>query len=147
MANHARLASDTAIAACNAIVDLFDAGTGAGKLVIYTGDEPAYADTALTTQTEVATCTMDDPAYAAAAADGANHWADAELTSTATDSSATGNASAVTFFRGVDSDDNVIFQGTIGTSGCDINLNYTTISALSKVDITSLEVRVPYNQA
>jgi hypothetical protein len=141
------LASDTAIAACNAIVDLFDAGSGAGKLVIYTGTEPAYADTTITDQEEVATCTMGDPAYAAAAADGTNHWADAELAATATDASATGNASAVTFFRGVDSDDNVVLQGTIGTSEADLNLNYTTIGASSTVDITSLEVRVPYNQS
>lgn len=147
MANHARLAEDTAIAACNAIVDLLDAGSGAAKIVIYTGTEPAYADTAITDQTEVATCTCGDPAYAAAAADGTNHWADAELAATATDASATGNASAVTFFRAVDSDDNVVFQGTIGATECDINLNSSIIAATAKVDITSLEARVAYNAA
>ncbi len=149
MANACRLASDTAIAACNAIVDLIDGGDAAGTINLYTAGSgvPAYADTAITDQALVATCTCSDPAYAAAAADGTNHWADAELTGTATDTSATGNASAVAFFRIHDSDDAVILQGTIGTSGCDLNLNSTTIAATAVVDITSLEVRVPYNQA
>lgn len=144
MANHCRLASAAAIAACNAIVDLIDAGAAAGNIIIYTGTEPAYANDAA--GTEVATCAFADPAYAAAAADGTNHWADANLTSTATDASATGNASAVTYFRSVDSDGNVVFQGTVGTSGADLNLNSTTIAASASVDITTLEVRVPYNQ-
>jgi len=145
MANHCRLASAAAIAACNAIVDSIDAGAGAGSIIIYTGAEPAYANDAA--GTEVATCTCADPAYAAAAADGANYWADAELASSASDSSATGNASAVTYFRIADSDSNVVLQGTIGTSAADLNLNSTTIGAGASVTISSLEVRVPYNQA
>jgi len=147
MANHCRLASGAAQAACNAIVDLIDAGTGAGTFVIYTGAEPDYANDAA--GTEVATCTFGDPAYAAAVADGTNHWADANFTggTAITDSSATGNASAVTYFRLLDSDSGVVLQGTVGTSGADLNLNSTTIGAGASVSITALEVRVPYNQA
>lgn len=145
MANHARISSAAAIAALNAIVDLIDAGSGAGNLIIYTGTEPAYANDAA--GTEVATCAFADPAYAAAAADAVNHWADAEIAATATDASATGNASAVTYFRAVDSDNNVVLQGTVGTTGCDLNLNSTTIAATAKVDVTSLEARLSYNAA
>lgn len=145
MANHYRQASATAIAQCNAIVDLLDAGSGAGSFIVYTGTEPAYADDAAAT--EVATCTLDDPAYGDAAADAVNHWADANLTSTATDSSATGNANAVTHFRAVDSDSTVVWQGTAGTSGTDLVLNSAVIGAGAQVDITQMEVQVPYNGA
>lgn len=147
MANHCRLATLTAQAACNAIVDLIDGGAGAGTLIIYTGTEPDYADDT-GSLTEVATLTFADPAYAAAAADAVNHWADANLAGgTISDSSATGNASAVTIFRLKDSNAATVLQGTVGTSGADLNLNSVTIGAGAQVDVTALEVRVPYNQA
>ena len=145
MANACRISSAAAIAACNAVVDLVDGGAGAGSLIIYTGAVPNYANDAA--GTEVATCTCADPAYGNAAADAGNHWAEADLASSAVDSSATGNASAVTYFRVADSDAAVVLQGTIGTSGADLNLNSVTIGAGATVTITALQVRVPYNQA
>lgn len=144
MANHCRIASASAQAALNAIVDRCDSG-GAGTLVIYTGAEPDYADDAA--GTEVATCALAATAYGAAAADGTNHWADADLASTATDASATGNASPVTYFRLISGGAAVVLQGTVGTSGADLNLNTTTIGAGAEVSVTSLEVRLPYRQA
>jgi len=131
---------------CNALVDLIDGGAAAGKLIMYTGTEPDYADDA-GSLTEVATLTFADPAYGGAAADGVNYWAEADLSSTISDSSATGNASAVTCFRIKDSNSATVLQGTLGTSGADINLNSTTIGAGAQVDVTALQVRVPYNQA
>lgn len=145
MANHCRLSSLVAISMCNAVVDLIDTGGGAGNIVIYTGAEPAYANDAA--GTEVATCALNATAYAAAAADAVNHWADANLTASAVDASATGNVAAVTYFRVLKNDASVVFQGTVGTSGADLNLNSTTIGAGAEVTITALEVRVPYNQA
>ena len=144
MANHCRLASASAIAAVNAVVDLCDAG-GAGSLVIYTGAEPAYANDAA--GTEVATCALSATGFGGASADGVNFWAEANLTATATDASATGNASAVTYFRLLSGGAAVVLQGTISTVGADLNLNSTTIGAGAQVDITVLEVRCPYNQA
>ena len=134
----------TAKAVCDVVVDRCDAGTGAGKLIIYTGTEPSYADD--TAGTEVATCTLPDPAFGTATYDSTNHWAEADLSSNAEDSSATGNASAVTYFRLTDSDSAVVLQGTVGTSGCDLNLNSTTIGAGVTVTVTALQVRVPLNQ-
>lgn len=148
MANHCRVASAAAVAMCDALADYADGGAGAAKLIIFTGAEPAYANDAA--GTEVATLTCNDPAFGAAAADGANHWAEADLDvdPAVTDSSATGNASAVTYFRLVQSDGTtVVLQGTLGTSGADINLNSTIIGAGAAVTITALQVRVPYNQA
>jgi hypothetical protein len=145
MANHCRLHSNSAKASCDSIVDRVDAGAGAGAVVLYTGAEPAYCDSAA--GTEVATCTCAKPAYASAAADGVNHWADANLASTASDSSATGNASAVSYFRLEDSNGNAVLQGTVGTVSTDLVMNSVTIGAGAQVDITALEVEVPYNQA
>lgn len=147
MANHCRLASASAQAALDAIVDRIDTG-GAGSLIIYTGSEPAYADDT-GSLTEVATCAFQATAYASAVADGVNYWADANFTggTAITDSSATGNASAVTVFRIKNGSAATVLQGTISTSGADLNLNTTTIGAGAQVSISALEVRVPYNQA
>jgi hypothetical protein len=144
MANHCRLGSAAAIAACNAIVDLIDTG-GAGSVFIYTGSEPAYADDA-GSLTEVATCALAATAYGAASADSTNKWAEANLTESAVDSDATGSESAVTCFRIKNGAGTTVLQGTVGTSGADLNMP-TTIGAGAQVTITALEVRVPYNQA
>lgn len=146
MANHCRLAADTAVAMVDAWADLLDAGDPTpGYLVGYTGSEPSYADDAAAT--EVFTCTLPLPAFGAAAADLANHRAAAAMASTASDTSATGNASAVNHYRLYDGNDAIVAQGTLGTAGTDIVLNADTIGAGSQVDITSLELRLPYNQA
>jgi len=144
MANHCRLAAASAVAAVDAVVNICDAG-GTGTLVIYTGAEPAYADDGV--GDEVATCTLSATAYGSASADGANKWAEANLTATASDTSATGNVAAVTYFRLKSGGGATVLQGTIGTSGADLNLNAVIIGAGAQVDITALEVRCPYNQA
>jgi hypothetical protein len=148
MAQHCRLSAAAAQTALNAIVDAIDSG-GAGSLVVFTGSEPAYADDSESGLTEVATLPFAATAYAAAAADAVNHWADANLTggTAISDSSATGHANPVTCFRIKNGSGSVILQGTLGTASADINLNSTTISAGASVSVTALEVRVPYNQA
>jgi hypothetical protein len=145
MAYHARLGEDAAVAALNAIVDLIDAGEGDGAIVLYYGAEPSYADDAA--GTEVATCTCAATAYGAAAIDAENHWAEADLAADATDSSATGNANAVAYFRVEDAAGNPILQGTVGTADCDLNLNAVVIGAGASVVIDALQFRLPLNQA
>jgi hypothetical protein len=53
------------------------------------------------------------------------------------DSSANATGTA-TWFRIVDSDGNFVIDGTVGTSGADLNLNTTAIVATESVSITSL---------
>ena len=62
-----RLAATARNAACDAIVDLIDAGAGAGTLVIRTGTQPANPQTAAT-GTTLATLTFSDPAFGNSAA-------------------------------------------------------------------------------
>lgn len=131
------LTNATALAAVNAIVDRVDQGSGAGKLKIYSGTPPADADTALAGNTLLAELTMSDPAFGDAA--------DGTGSAVATANSITGDTSAdasgtATFARLTDSDDNVLWQGTVGTSGADVNLDSVTIVALGEVNVTSMTV-------
>lgn len=156
MANHCRLSSATAISVCDALVDYIEAVCEVdydGRILLYSGTEPAYCDHTVPPSNDdiVAICGLQSTAYIGAAADGANHWADTDITATAQDTDAIGSAAPVTFFR-IDGERGGgvhwgIIQGTVGTSGCDLNLNSTVIGAGASVSITSLEVRIPYNQA
>lgn len=111
-------------AACDAIVDLLDAGAGAGTLEFQTSGD-----------VEVATLTFSDPAFGAAATGVATASA---ITS---DTNATGGTIAK--FRVFDSDSNEVLSGSVGTSGQDINLNTLSVSASDTVAVSSLTVTMP----
>lgn len=116
-------------AACDAIVDLIDAGTGAGYLEIKSG-----ASTVAGTN-EVATLAFSDPAFGAASSGVATASAITD------DTSATGGtASHFTIF---DSDNAAVMQGTVSTSGADLNLSSVTIGAGDTVSISSFTVTMP----
>lgn len=111
-------------AACDAIVDLLDAGAGAGTLEFQTSGD-----------VEVATLTFSDPAFGNAATGVATASA---ITS---DTNATGGT--VAQFKVFDSDSNEVFEGSVGTSGQDINLNTLTVAASDTVAVSSLTVTMP----
>ena len=114
-------------AACNAIVDLIDAGAGAGTLELLLANA----------STEVATLTFSDPAFGNAATGVATASA---ITS---DTSATGNAAAATIAKLKDSDGTEVLRCSVGTSGADINLSNNVIATGETVAITALTVTVP----
>lgn len=118
------LPTATRNAACDAVVDLIDAGAGAGTLELQTAGD-----------VEAATLTFSDPAFGAAAS------GTATASPITNDASATGGT--VTKFRIYDSNSNEVLQGSVGTSGEDINLNTTTISAADVVSISSLTITMP----
>jgi hypothetical protein len=102
------------------------------KLIIYSGTMPSTASTALSGNTAISTIT-------------AITWGTSSSSGVATASGSTADSNAVggtaSFFRlyrtaAVDTTD-VILQGTVGTSGCDLNINSTTISAGATVSLTS----------
>lgn len=140
MANATRISNAAAKAACDAIVDLIDAGAGAGKLRIYDGSQPADPDTAVSTQTLLAELTLSDPAFGAAADASPGGRATASTITEDSSANATGTAS---WFRVVDSDGNAIIDGSVGTSGCDLNLVTTSIVATQPVQISSWTVTMP----
>lgn len=119
----------------NAMVDAITSGVGASaRLKIYAGSVPANPAAAAATELVDMPCS----ATFAAAASGGVLTVNAI---TATNAAATGTA---THFRIYDSGSAVCYvQGTVGTSGADINLNTTSIVSGGPVDITSLTFTAP----
>ena len=118
-------------ASADAVVDLIDAGSGAGTLKFYTASKPAGPDTAVSGQTLCATLTFSDPAFGAAS----SGTATADTITAGTDI----GTGTVTWARAADSDGNGVIDFTVGTSGADINLNSVTFTTSgAAVSVTSL---------
>lgn len=122
-------------AALDSLVDRVDAGAGAGKVRIYSGSVPTDADTALGAQVLLAELIMSDPAFGAAVDSSPGATATANAIANDASADATGTA---TFFRILDSDNNVVAQGAVGTSGAELNLNTVSINIGVIVSITSM---------
>ena len=109
---------------CNYVVDLIDAGAGAGTLQFQTSGD-----------VEVATLTFSDPAFGAASSGTATASA---ITS---DTSATGGT--VAKFKVYDSTATLVFSGAVSTSGSDINLSSLSVGVGDTVSISSLTYSAP----
>ena len=116
----------------DAIDDAMNAGSAGATLKIYSGTRPATG-AALSGNTLLATLTFSTTAFGAAS--GGSITADS-ITSDST-ADATGTAS---FFRIEDSDSTFIMDGDCGTSGSDLNLDTTSISAGATVSISSFVI-------
>jgi hypothetical protein len=128
MAKNTQASDAAANAACGAITALLNSGL----LRIYDGVQPTNGNTALGAQVLLAELTFGATAFAAAVAGVATANAIASDTS----ANAAGTAS---WFRCVKSDGtSVVFDGSVGTTLANLNLNATAISAGAQVDVTSL---------
>lgn len=119
----------------DAINAAINAGAGAGTIKIYSGTQPANANTALSGNTLLATLTFTDPAAPAASGgvltfDPITQDASADATGTAT------------FARIQDSNANVVFDCDVGTSGATLIINTTSIVAGGPVSITSFTLTI-----
>jgi len=118
----------------NARMDVESASIGnAGIVKIYSGSVPANVGASLGAAVVLAQLTCGTP-FAAGASGGV-------LTANAitTDSSADATGTA-TFFRITDSGGTAVIQGSVGTSGADLILNSTGISAGASVSVTSMTI-------
>lgn len=115
---------------CDAFVDAIDAGSpaGAGTLKIYTASFT----------TLLATLTFNATAFGGAASGVATAQA---ITSETSVPAAGTNTAAV--FRVEDSTPTTLFEGTVGTSGQDINFNTDQFTQGDSVAITSMTVTMP----
>lgn len=111
-------------AACDAIVDLIDVD-GPGDLQIAT---TSFAEI-------LATLEFSNPAFGAAV----NGVATADTITPDTNTSA-GTAAV---FRIRDGNGDLVMNGTVGTSGADINLNSVNFASGGTANITSLTVTIP----
>ena len=134
------LAPTLGAVAANASADAVAALCSGGYLRIYdsTGTgKPASADTAVTTQVLLAELRFGTPAFAAAVAGVAT------ANSIASDLSANHTGTA-TWFQALKSDGTTsVFDGTVGTAGCDLNLTDVAIVALGVVAVTALTYTAP----
>lgn len=115
----------------NTAADAWGALANSGKLRLYSGTKPATADTALSGNTLLAELTMNATAFGAAVS--------GVLTANAItpDSSADASGTA-TFFRLFKSDGTTaLLDGTVGTSGTNLVIATTSISAAQTVSCSS----------
>jgi hypothetical protein len=132
MANNLKISTTAVNAQADALSDLLDNG----YLRIYDGTQPANANTAITTQVLLAELRFN--ATAAPAASGGV----LTMNSITQDSSAN-NTSTATWFRALKSDGSTaVFDGSVGTASCDLNLGSTSITSGASVAVTSMTYTV-----
>lgn len=127
MPNNLKLSNNVVNPQADALSDLADNG----YLRIYDGTQPATADTAITTQVLLAELRFNATA-APAASNGV-------LTFNAiTQDSSANNTGTASWFRALKSDGSTaLFDGSVGTSGSDINIATTSIVAGAIVGVSS----------
>jgi len=111
----------------DAITTAIDTG-GAGTLTIYDGARPATGGTATTILAEIGFNATSFGAAASGVITANNFTADTVANNTGT----------ATWFRVTDGASAFIMDGDVGTSGSDLNLNSTSISAGVTVDVTDM---------
>lgn len=107
-------------AACDAIVDSLDAGSGAGYIQVRTGSQPATVGTAAT-GTLLATLTLSDPAFGAAS----SGVATAAAVGSDVSVDATGTPG---WFRGFDSNNAAVIDGAVTISGGGGDMTFDTVT-------------------
>ena len=126
MALNPKLSNEAANAEADAVAALLNNG----YLRIYDGSQPANADTAVSTQVLLAELRFNATAFGPAAAGVATANA-------FTQDSSANNTGTATWFRALKSDGtSPIFDGTVGTSGANLNLNSVSIVAGVAVNVT-----------
>lgn len=133
MASNLKIAQNTAQLQAAALVGSV---TNSSQVQIYSGSQPATPETALSGNTLLATITLP----ASSAFTSSNGVMTAAAISNVT-IAATGTAS---FFRWTESNGTtVIADGSIGTSGCDMNLNSVALSAGATLATTAFTFTIP----
>lgn len=141
MALNTRISNDAAKAACDAVVDLFENGTGTAKVEIRSGAQPASVDAAAS-GTVLSTINLNSPAFGNAADAAPGGQATADVTPALQDTSADASGTAG-YFRGYEQGGDGLIDGEVGTSGADMNIDNTSINAGQTVTISSWTITMP----
>lgn len=130
MANNFKLSN----AAANAEIDALTALLNNGYLRIYDGTQAATVDTAIGAQVLLAELRFGATAFGA----GSDGVATANAITQDSSANATGTAA---WFRALSSDGTTArCDGSVGTSGCDLNLNTVAIQSGAAVSVTSMTI-------
>jgi hypothetical protein len=116
-----------------AVVDNIDAGSGPGKLRIYGDSQPANANTAVTTQTLLLELVLNDPCGTVAGS-----VLTFDVSPSITDDAL--DTDTATWGRFVDSDNNAVLDGTVGT---DITISDATLETGQTVTVVSATLTEP----
>lgn len=133
-----RIYDTPAEAMCDGLVDRLDDGAGAATIQVREGAQPAVNGSL--SGTLLVTFTMSDPAFGAAVASGSGAVATAASMPKAATAAATGTAG---YAAALDSNSNVIFTGTVGTSGQDFVIDNVSITSGTTVNLTAATITVP----
>jgi len=142
MANNPYFSDEAASASVAAVAALCDGGT----INIYDGAKPADSNTAITNQNLLASLTLGSPAFATpATVSGTAPSRKATVTANAiTDDTSADATGTATWFRVLKADGtSPVYDGEVGTSGSDLNLATTSITAGEDVSITSWTLSQP----
>lgn len=126
------LAAKAALNAAMALV------TNASTLNIYTGAQPATTLTSASGTLLSDGCTFPSTPFGAASSGTSDGNATSTAGTIASDTNAA-NTGTAGYFRVVTTAPVVILQGNVGTSGADLNLNTTSITAGDTIAITSFK--------
>lgn len=119
----------------NALLDAINAVIGSGgKLKIYTGSQPANT-AASETGTLLATLTLSSTPLAAASAGSASFNA-------ITGDTSADNTGTAAHFSITKSDDTRLIEGSVGTSGSDLNVASTSFVAGEDIEVTSFSLNI-----
>ena len=130
MASNLKIAQNTAQTQANALVGAF---TNSSTINIYTGSQPATPETAITSQTLLATITL--PSSSAFSS------TNGVMTAAAISSVTIGASGTAAWFRWIKSDaSTVIADGSVGTSSADLILNSTSLTSGATLATSSFVV-------
>ncbi len=140
MALNPFFSDEAAKAACDAVAALCNGGT----IKVYTGTQPTDANTAIGAQTLLGTFSFAATAFGASAASGTAPTRSAVATAAAiADITAVASGTA-TWFRALKSNGtSVVMDGSVGTSGCDLNLTDVTITSGETMRVSSFTLSNP----
>lgn len=128
MANNFKRSNESVSAEADAVCALCNNG----YIRIYDGSQPANANTAVSSQTLLAELRFGATAFAAAS-DGV-----AQANAITKDGAANATGTAA-WFRALKSDGtSPVWDGSVGTTGCDLNLATVSIVQNAEVSITSM---------
>lgn len=130
--------SDTGVkAAVDALASLCNSGT----LLVYSGSQPADANTAVGAQTLLVTLTFSATAFASSVASGS---AGSKVVTATANAIASGTAVATgtaAWFRCLKSDaSTIVLDGSVGTSGADLNFSSLAFSSGAVVSVSSFTI-------
>ncbi len=130
--------------AARAAVDALAALCNNGHIRVYDGTQPTDANTAVGSQNLLGTFSFAATAFAASSCSGSAPNRKAVATANAIADTVCVYTSTATWFRAVKSDDSsVVMDGSVGLSGCDLNLTDVTLTVDETMSVSSLTISNP----